>query len=72
MTERATLLIEEARKLTSDERREIADALIKSLDSSEALVEQAWLDEAKLRLAAYRRGEIAARDFDEVLVGYAG
>lgn len=71
MTERAKILIDEARKLSAEERIEIADAMMASLDDPDPGHDQVWLAEAKDRLAAYRRGEIATRDFDEVLAKYS-
>jgi len=70
MTERAKVLIDQARKLSSEERLEIADALLTSLAQPDADLDEAWLAEARDRLEAYRRGEIEARDFDEVIAKY--
>jgi putative addiction module component (TIGR02574 family) len=72
MTERANILIAEARKLSADERIAIAEAMMASLEGthSDAELDAAWLAEAKDRLAAYRRGEIEARDFDDVMAKY--
>lgn len=70
MTDKAKILIAEARKLSAEERIEVADAIVASLDAPDPAHDQAWLEEAKNRLAAYRRGDIAARDFDDVLRKY--
>ena len=57
----------EARKLPSRERARLVRRLIASLDAGpDGEAEQVWLDEAERRLAAYRRGEIAAIPGDEV------
>jgi len=54
-------------ELTPKEKAALARSLIDSLDeSSEEDVEQLWLDEAKHRFEAYRRGEISSRPAAEV------
>ncbi len=70
MTDKAKILIAEARNLSPEERIEIAEAMMASLDPPDA-DDRAWLAEAKDRLAAYRQGELGARDFDDVLAKYA-
>lgn len=63
-------LSEEARKLTPDERVELVEEVLATLASTDAEIEQAWAAEAKDRLEAYRRGEMQARDFDEIMRKY--
>ena len=70
MTDKAEILIAEARKLSPDERIEVAEAILASLDLPGTERDLAWLHEAKDRLAAYKRGELTARDFDHVLAKY--
>jgi putative addiction module component (TIGR02574 family) len=54
-------------ELSSKEKAALARSLIDSLDESlEEDVEQLWLDEAKRRFEAYRRGEIPSRPAAEV------
>lgn len=62
------LLTEAALKLSPFERAQLIDALWQSLDPvDQATIDQAWLDESRDRLAAYRRGEIAAVEGDQAL-----
>lgn len=53
--------------LTEDERIELADWLYADAAAPNEEWEAAWTAEARRRLAAYERGEIAAFDADEVL-----
>lgn len=62
------LLTEAALKLSPFERAQLIDALWQSLDPvDQANIDQAWLDESRDRLAAYRRGEIEAVEGDRAL-----
>jgi putative addiction module component (TIGR02574 family) len=62
------LLTEAALKLSPFERAQLIDALWQSLDPvDQATIDQAWLDESRDRLAAYRRGEIKAVEGDRAL-----
>ena len=47
-------------------RAELVDTLLRSLESQEQEIAQAWADEAEDRLAAYDRGEIRSRTREEV------
>jgi putative addiction module component (TIGR02574 family) len=67
MTNRATLLAEEAEKLPVPERIWLVEHLLASLDKSEPDIDAAWAEESERRLDAYLAGETAARDADEVL-----
>jgi Putative addiction module component len=54
--------------LPATEKAALAHALIAELDeSSDTDVEQLWLDEARRRFDAYRRGELEARSGEEVM-----
>ncbi len=59
MNERVKRLTEEIRKLPREEQADLIDELIvlthRDLDPE---IEKAWLEEAKDRLAAWRRGEL--------------
>lgn len=67
MSEKAKILIAEARRLSADERLEIADAILASLAETASEHEAEWLEEAKDRLAAYERGVLGSLDFDAAL-----
>ncbi|HEU4767801.1 MAG TPA: addiction module protein [Pyrinomonadaceae bacterium] len=58
----------QARMLTQQEKAALAHLLIEELDtSSDADVEQLWVEESRRRYEAYRRGEIEALPGDEVM-----
>jgi len=44
--------------------------MLDSLDRADPAVDQLWAREAADRLAAYRRGEVAARELDDVVAKY--
>ena len=57
----------EARQLSTMERARLIRRLLVTLESEDdGDVEQAWLDEAERRLAAYRRGETNACPAEDV------
>jgi hypothetical protein len=65
MGPKAAEVLEQAQKLTDDERRELA---IELLDSSIAPeVEQAWIDEARQRVADVDSGKVASLSNEEAL-----
>jgi len=60
-------LEEQARKLSAEERAQLADALLESLHETRiAEVEAAWTVEIERRVAAYERGEATLVPADEV------
>jgi hypothetical protein len=67
MNDKVKILVEEARKLSEAERDRLLRALEAEFNAPEDEVEQAWLEEAGRRSAAYAKGEIKAYDADEVL-----
>jgi putative addiction module component (TIGR02574 family) len=67
MNERAKLITEQALSLPRDEQEELYRALAENLGKPDAAIDEAWLDEAEDRLAAYGRGEIAAVTLDEMI-----
>ncbi len=71
MTHETKILIEKARALPTEERIEVAEAILASLDEPDPARDQLWLEEARDRLSAYRRGDLRARNFDDVLAKYA-
>ena len=70
MTEAAKNLSIQARKLSTAERLELVDDLLTSLDEADPNIDALWAKEAADRLAAYRRGEIAAVSLQDVLAKY--
>ena len=67
MNERAKLITEQALALPREEREVIYRALAESLGKSDEFVDEAWYDEAEVRLAAYDRGEIPSVTLDELI-----
>jgi putative addiction module component (TIGR02574 family) len=51
-------LLEQALKLTPDERFALADEVLHSLDRPDPAIDRLWLDVAEQRLAAYRAGRV--------------
>ena len=70
MTDAVKQLSRQARTLSPDERLELVDDLLASLDEGDAKIDALWAREAEDRLAAYRRGEIKAIPLQEVLAKY--
>ena len=59
MTSRSSELLQEALALSPDERAEMAERLLSSLDTPlTRRIEDLWADEAESRLDAFERGEI--------------
>ena len=56
----------EALKLPVSARAELAHRLIESLEGLGEDFEEAWIEEAERRYAAYQKGLITARDADAV------
>jgi putative addiction module component (TIGR02574 family) len=67
MTDKSKVVLEEALKLTANERAEVAERLIASLDEvPDADVEQAWQEEVQRRLQQIDRGEVRTIPWEEV------
>ena len=71
MNARIKALSQEARKLSPEERIELIEDLQNSLVPTDPEIDRAWAEEARDRLAAYRRGEIEAVSLEEVLASLA-
>ena len=67
MNERVDAILEAARLLTSEERREAARRLMSADEPALAAVDEAWISEAEARYQSYKRGEVEALDADEML-----
>jgi len=70
MSEATKKLSIEAAKLLPEERIELVDEILASLDQPDERIDRLWAKEAEDRLVAYRRGEIKAVDLEEVLAKY--
>ena len=72
MNDRVRTLLDEARKLTPDERRELFDLLEVEFasdqdDGTEEEVQAAWLDEVERRIERSEREGTTLIDFDEAM-----
>jgi hypothetical protein len=72
MNDRVRAIIEEARKLTPEERLELVDLLEAEVTGQKSEgtpeeIEAAWLEEVERRMAAAERGETTFVDAQEVL-----
>lgn len=70
MTPTAEALSAQAAKLPPQERMEVVERILDSLDQPDAALEALWAQEADDRLAAYRRGEIKAVALSDVIAKY--
>lgn len=66
MAASARTILAQALKLSANERAALVESLILSLEKPDASLDAAWLKEAEDRLAAYRSGDLAAMDADQV------
>ena len=72
MNERVRALVEEARKLTPQERLELFDLLEVTFagdegDGAPEEIEAAWLEEVEERVARVERGELVLVDYEEAM-----
>jgi putative addiction module component (TIGR02574 family) len=70
MSNKAKMLIEQARALPPQDRIALVEELLDSLDSADPKIDRLWAREASDRLAAYRRGELAAKDLSDIVAKY--
>ena len=59
-------LLEQALKLTADERFVLVECLIKSLDEPDKKLDAIWAEEAEKRLRAYRAGELEGIPIEDI------
>ena len=70
MTTTAEALSAQAVKLPPEERMEVVERILDSLDEPDAALDALWAKEADDRLAAYQRGEVKALALSEVIAKY--
>jgi len=70
MSQAAEALSAQAAMLPPEERMEVVERILDSLDEPDATLDALWAKEANDRLAAYRRGEIKALDLSDVIAKY--
>ena len=66
MSELAEQLIQQALGLPADERAEVAERILSSLESPLSAIDQLWAREVEDRIDAYERGEIEAIPAEDV------
>jgi putative addiction module component (TIGR02574 family) len=67
VTSKGTELLQEALSLSPDERAQIAERLLSSLDTpADRRIEELWAIEAEDRLDAFERGELKSVPANEV------
>ena len=70
MNAKAKALGEQARELSPQDRIALVEDVLDSLDQVDPSIDRLWAKEASERLAAYRRGEIAAKDLSDIIAKY--
>jgi len=70
MNAKAKSLGDQARQLSPQDRIALVEDVLDSLDRSDPNIDRLWAKEASERLAAYRRGEIAAKDLSGIIAKY--
>jgi putative addiction module component (TIGR02574 family) len=70
MSNEPKTLIERARALPPEDRIALVEDVLDSLDRADPGIDQLWAREATDRVAAYRRGELAAKDLSDVVAKY--
>jgi len=70
MNEKARVLGEQARALSPRDRIALVEDVLDSLDRADPNIDRLWAKEAGERLAAYRRGELTARDLNDIVAKY--
>ena len=70
MSDNAKTLIEQARSLPPQDRIALVEDVLASLDGADSAIDQMWAREASDRLAAYRRGELAAKNLADIVAKF--
>jgi putative addiction module component (TIGR02574 family) len=70
MKDLAKTLGTQARELSASDRIALVEEVLDSLDKIDPRIDDLWTAEAKNRLAAYRRGDLAARDLNDIIAKY--
>jgi putative addiction module component (TIGR02574 family) len=70
MNDKVKNLGEEVRALSPQDRIALVEDVLDSLDRADPDIDRLWAGEARDRLAAYRRGDLAARDLNGIVAKY--
>ena len=63
-------IIKQISQLSANEKIELIDALLATVDKPDVAIDALWAKEAEDRLAAYQNGEIQALNLNQVLAKY--
>jgi putative addiction module component (TIGR02574 family) len=63
-------ILKEALTLKPDQKAELVDKLLSSLDQPDSEMDELWAKEAERRIDAYKRGKIKAISLEKVLEKY--
>ena len=63
-------IIEQTSQLSANEKIELIDALLATVDKPDAEIDALWAKEAEDRLAAYHTGAVKALDLNQLLAKY--
>ena len=63
-------IVEQTSQLSANEKIELIDALLASVDKPDVAIDALWAKEAEDRLAAYSAGTIKTLDLNQVLAKY--
>jgi len=66
MASPAKIVLDQALRLSPNDRAALVESLISSLDKPDPTLDDQWLREAEDRLAAYESGELVAIDAKQV------
>ena len=70
MSKATQVIVEQASQLSANEKIELIDALLASVDKPDVEIDALWAKEAEDRLAAYSAGTIKTLDLNQVLAKY--
>ena len=70
MSKATQVIVEQASQLSANEKIELIDALLASVDKPDVAIDALWAKEAEDRLAAYSAGTIKTLDLNQVLAKY--
>jgi len=63
-------LIDQARALPPEDRIALVEDVLDSLDHADPDIDRLWAREATGRVAAYRRGDLAAKELSDIVAKY--
>lgn len=63
-------IVEQTSQLSANEKIELIDALLASVDKPDVEIDALWAKEAEDRLAAYSAGTLKTLDLNQVLAKY--